>query len=234
MRKISRREFGKVVAAKSVLVSLPLAMGGVVSSCTPIWKGVGPVVNWGASKSKVPTNRTPMEPVKNNINSQLAFISSKKVVSGNGNIDPSIMRTMLREGIKSLGGTSKVEDGWSKVFPSYKKGETIGIKVNVAHDTRTRGELISALVDELTDIGIQPGNIIVWDNIRYASLSWEKMGYGRLLKDRTVMLRTTLDPEVGYDKEQFVKMLCRYSAPFKPNFDDSMRLPNKCTCNKKP
>jgi len=76
------------------------------------------------------------------------------------NINSPIVRSLLNEAINVLteGG------GWQSLFPSYKAGETVAIKVNcIARKMTTHWEIVEAIVDGLVGIGVQPNNIIVWD-----------------------------------------------------------------------
>lgn len=79
-------------------------------------------------------------------------------------INQKIIHSMLDEAIQKLtnGG------GWRSLFPSYHPGEVVAIKINaIARMMTTHWEVIEAIVDGLLGIGIQPGDIIVWD--RFAS-----------------------------------------------------------------
>ncbi len=207
MNKLSRREFLENMAVQTAAISFPLMVGGVVTSCTTSATAIkitGNHSNQHLLKKGVPVERTPMEPVVSDIKSQIAKISSVKAVYNNGKIDPTVVRSMIREGIKSLGGTSHVEDGWSKVFPSYKKGEKIGILINVAHPLRTQPEVVVGVANELIELGVQPSDIIIWGNIQYAS--WKKMRYLELMPNKEITLRTNHDSEAGFDVEHLAEI----------------------------
>ncbi len=207
MKSLSRREFMGKMARQGAAVSIPLMVGGVTSSCASTsTKVYGAVGDWSLRRKGVPEGRIPMEPVKSDIRSQLARISSEKAVYNESKIDPSVVRNMVREGIKALGGTSHVEDGWTKVFPSYKGGQKVGILVNTSQELRTQAEVAAGVVNELIDLGVQPSDIIVWGNARFGAYGWKKMGYQKLMGDRGVILRTNHEPEAGFDPENMAEI----------------------------
>jgi uncharacterized protein (DUF362 family) len=76
------------------------------------------------------------------------------------NINSKVVREMLEESIKLLtnGG------GWPSLFPSYKTGETVGIKVNCQWPrVATQPKVVAAIVNELVKMGIPKDKIVVWD-----------------------------------------------------------------------
>ncbi len=207
MNSLSRREFIEKMALRSAALSVPLITGGAASGCTTAGtsqKIIGALGNRGLRRLGIPEGRTPMEPVVSEIRSQIARIGSGNAVTSAGKIDPAIVHTMIREGIKSLGGTSHPEDGWARVFPSYKKGQTVGILINVSQELRTQSEVVIGLVKELVALGIEPTDIIVWGNVQYAK--WERMGYHSLMADLGVTLRTNHDTEAGFDRESLAEI----------------------------
>ena len=99
----------------------------------------------------------------------LAFRSRKKstvsevfhpgVISENREIDQSIVREMIRQGIHSLTASN---DPWSKFI---RPEDRVGLKINTLGRPflYTHHELIQAIVEELIDFGLKENNIIVWD-----------------------------------------------------------------------
>jgi len=197
----SRREFLSDMAKTSAAFSLPLMLGAVGASCTSVGYSIAERSDRRLVKMGTPEGRTPMAPVASDIRSPLAIITDQQSVQEDGRIHPAVVHSMIRKGIRALGGTSKVEDGWAKVFPAYKKGEKIGILINPSQELRTQAEVVAGLVQELINLGIAPADIIVWGNVLFIGMSWKKMGFDPLVKDFGVTLRTSHDKEAGFDTE---------------------------------
>jgi uncharacterized protein (DUF362 family) len=82
-----------------------------------------------------------------------------RAVSESREVDQTVVRAMLRQGVKNLTG---LENPWAKFF---KPADRIGLKINTLGRPVLfmHHELINALIEELLDFGVNENNIIVWD-----------------------------------------------------------------------
>jgi len=76
------------------------------------------------------------------------------------NVNHNVVREMLEEAIKALtnGG------GWQSLFPSYRTGEIVAVKVNCQWPrVPTQPKVVGAIINGLVRIGIPQNRIVVWD-----------------------------------------------------------------------
>jgi uncharacterized protein (DUF362 family) len=88
-------------------------------------------------------------------------------VSEGRKVDPDTVRHMVQQGMVRLTGDKKP---WSRFFSPQDR---IGLKINTLGRPLlyTHHELIQGVVDELTEFGIPPNNIIVWDRWEHHMLA---------------------------------------------------------------
>jgi hypothetical protein len=99
------------------------------------------------------------------------------------NVDPAVVTQMLDEGLAALasqvrafasgapamdGGAAELasdsDNPWPTLLPSYQPGHRIGIKLNCLGIVAPSPALVRALIASLRDkLGVDPGNILVWD-----------------------------------------------------------------------
>ncbi len=79
-------------------------------------------------------------------------------------VSPEIVNSMLSDGICLLTGCKTPEDAWRSLF---KLNERIGIKINSLGGRKicTHPELAYGVAKHLTNIGIRPDNIIIFDRL---------------------------------------------------------------------
>jgi hypothetical protein len=89
------------------------------------------------------------------------------------NVNMKVVQSMLDEAIQAFtkGG------GWPSLIPSYKTGQTVGIKVNCQMPlVSTQWKVVAAIVKGLVGMGIPQNNIVVWDadseSMKYSSMFW--------------------------------------------------------------
>jgi uncharacterized protein (DUF362 family) len=91
------------------------------------------------------------------------------MASHGANIDPTVTRIMIDEGIKALTGESAVGDAWLTIFPNLTSDQVIGIKINTASSQLpTHPNVVLPLIDSLTQMTFSgnpfpENNIIIWD-----------------------------------------------------------------------
>jgi len=76
------------------------------------------------------------------------------------------IREMLARNLCSLTGEPDERAAWGSLLSGLRPGHVVGIKLNtVALHLVPHREVVDALVDSLTEIGVQPRNVVVWDNL---------------------------------------------------------------------
>ena len=114
------------------------------------------------------------------------------------NPQPHVVKKMVRAGIQALTETNLL-DGWrSLVTPN----DTIGIKVfsTPGKIIGTRPVVVAAVIEQLVEIGVVPGKIIIWDKqlgtLRLAGFYELKERYGVQIASS---ISAGWDPEVSYE-----------------------------------
>ena len=94
---------------------------------------------------------------------KVVLVRDDKATAGS-NVNQAIIKNMLNEAIKVLteGG------GWKSLFPNFKVGETVAIKVNcIARRMSTHWEIIEEIINELKGVGFRPQDIVVYDTFAF-------------------------------------------------------------------
>lgn len=95
---------------------------------------------------------------------QVVQVTDAKAILGD-KPDAKVIADMVRRGICSLTGKN-MKDSFRLFF---QKEDVVGIKVNPVGPPliNTRPEVVEAVIRWLTDNGIQPRNIVIWDRFDY-------------------------------------------------------------------
>ncbi len=81
-------------------------------------------------------------------------------------INSANVQTMVDESVKMLTGKSSVAEAWASILPGFKKEHIVAIKVNTITPTHyTHPEVVNAVLNGLTSIGVPENNIIIYDLI---------------------------------------------------------------------
>jgi uncharacterized Fe-S center protein len=88
--------------------------------------------------------------------------SEKSIDSASARVDGAVVKQMLSAGMRSLTGEKRDADCWTRFF---ERQDIIGIKVNCsgAPNILSSPELIAAIVENLTAIGIPAKNIWIYE-----------------------------------------------------------------------
>ncbi|MGQ9694958.1 MAG: DUF362 domain-containing protein [Thermodesulfobacteriota bacterium] len=80
------------------------------------------------------------------------------------NINQKIVKNMLHEAIGALTGG----EGWPSLFPNFKRGETVAIKVNcIARRMSTHWEVVEEIINGLKGVGFRHQDIVVYDTFAF-------------------------------------------------------------------
>jgi len=106
-----------------------------------------------------------------------------------------VVQSMLDEAIQAFtkGG------GWPSLIPSYKTGETVGIKVNCQIPLiSTQWKVVGAVIRGLVGMGIPQKNIVIWDadseSMKYTTMGWVRGVFREIRLTTTDKLKDPFDP----------------------------------------
>jgi uncharacterized protein (DUF362 family) len=135
----SRRDFLKAAATGAVLIGSQskLALAGMLDK------------HADAGKSKVVVAR------------------DASLHGADGKLDEKRMQALLDRAIATYTGRDKPVEAWKRIVPAnlVSEGKVIGLKVNGlgGKGICTHQALVMAIAERLQQIGVKPGNILVWD-----------------------------------------------------------------------
>jgi len=111
-----------------------------------------------------------------------------------------VVQSMLDEAIQALtkGG------GWPSLLPSYKTGETVGIKVNCQVPLMsTQWKVAGAVIRGLVGMGIPQKNIVIWDadseGMKYSTMGWVRGVFREIRLTTTDKLKDPFDLSKSID-----------------------------------
>lgn len=125
------------------------------------------------------------------------YAMEKNAIGPARTIQARVVRRMVDSLVCNVTGASSVAKAWrSLVSPN----DRVGIKVSAAGRSvsGTNPEMVDAIVEGLTEAGIPPGNIIVWDK------SLEDLLAAGYVKGGTRYVLEGIDPKSGYDQQSQV------------------------------
>jgi uncharacterized protein (DUF362 family) len=118
------------------------------------------------------------------------------------NVNMKVVQSMLDEAIRAFtqGG------GWPSLIPSYKTGETVGIKVNCGVPmVSTQWKVVAAVVKGLVGMGVPQNKIVVWDaegeSMKYSAINWLTNVFNGLRITATDKLSDPFDRSKSMDIE---------------------------------
>ncbi|MFQ5700036.1 MAG: DUF362 domain-containing protein [Myxococcota bacterium] len=77
-----------------------------------------------------------------------------------------VIRAMLARGLSVLTGEPDERTAWASLLLDLRPGHVVGIKLNtVAVHLTPHPEVVDALVESLAEVGVQPRNVVLWDNL---------------------------------------------------------------------
>ncbi len=111
--------------------------------------------------------------------------------------DPSIVQTMVNQGVCTLTGQTNLVSAWRSLVSTQ---DVIGIKVfsEAGMLSGTRPAVVAAVVSDLIAAGIPPQHIVIWDKHDY---DLRDAGYYDLAAQLGV--RAAGSAETGYDPKNF-------------------------------
>jgi uncharacterized protein (DUF362 family) len=130
---------------------------------------------------------------------EVVVIRDEKATQG-PEINFKVVQSMLDESIQALtkGG------GWPSLIPSYKTGETVGIKVNCQVPLMsTQWKVVGAVVKGLVGMGIPQKNIVIWDadseSMKWTSMGWIRSVFPQIRLATTDKLKDPFDSSKSMD-----------------------------------
>ena len=111
-----------------------------------------------------------------------------------------VVQSMLDEAIQTFtkGG------GWPSLIPSYKTGETVGIKVNCQIPLiSTQWKVVGAVIRGLVGMGIPQKDIVIWDadseSMKYTAMGWVRGVFPEVRLTTTDQLKIPFDSSKSMD-----------------------------------
>lgn len=151
---------------------------GVVSS--PIWcTGQTPEPSQGSTASPVPARAAATQPTPIPARSYVYRIENPEAIA-DYETNSAIVRRMVDELVMAATGESTVSAAWGSLI---KPSDVVGIKVcaNGAPLFSSHPAVIDAIAAGLTDAGVPPQNIVVWDReerlLKVAGFRAKNAGY---------------------------------------------------------
>ncbi|MCP5066314.1 MAG: DUF362 domain-containing protein [bacterium] len=98
--------------------------------------------------------------------SRLVFASDDGALDSSGAPRRDVIRTLLARGLTTLTGAPDERAAWASLLAGLRPGHVVGIKLNtVAAHLTPHPEVVAALVESLAEVGVQPRDIVIWDNL---------------------------------------------------------------------
>ncbi|HID55041.1 TPA: DUF362 domain-containing protein [Candidatus Poribacteria bacterium] len=129
---------------------------------------------------------------------KIVFIHDKGF-SKDMRVNPGPLRSAVDSLIKELTGEGSISEAWRKILVGYKRGDMVGIKVNVINRRcPSHPELVYALCESLKEFGVPENDIVIWDR---KNRELERAGYK--LNDGKEGIRCfgTDSPGWGYEEK---------------------------------
>jgi uncharacterized protein (DUF362 family) len=106
---------------------------------------------------------------------------------------------MLDLGISKLYQTEDPQEVWNNLF---SRRDVVGLKVNClsGKHASTHIELVKAVIERLRKVGVEPGNIIIWDRLNQ---DLESADYKLNLRNKS-RVRCLGNDAVGYDNQLYI------------------------------
>ena len=136
--------------------------------------------------------------------SRVVVAHHPEVTDSEGRIDRNTLSSLLEQAVKGYTEKDDLRDAWASLLQPFSPSDIFGIRVNcIAAKCPTRPEVVEAIVEGLSLIGIPKEQIIVWDRT-----GWEmaKAGYTLNQGDKGVQYYG-LDAEgIGFDEGATVEI----------------------------
>lgn len=119
-------------------------------------------------------------------------------------VDTATVDKMIASGMTQLTGDKSAKDAWARFFNA---NDVVGIKVNCsgAPDIKSRPEVVGAIVQNLTQLGIKPNQIYIYE--RFLD-QLESVHYDRYVPQAVNILaiETPRGSIAGYDPRTYVEV----------------------------
>lgn len=131
------------------------------------------------------------------IQSKVALIRGKGVISSGRDLDQAKITAMLRRGVQIVCGSLNEKNGFNGLF---SRTDRVGIKINTigGRNISSRPELSLALAGLLAESGLQEKNIVIWDR---TNRELKESGYRLSDSARDLKIFATDTVGAGYETE---------------------------------
>ncbi len=98
--------------------------------------------------------------------SRLIVSRDDEALDASGAVSGDVTRAMLARGLCALTGEPDERSAWASLLVGFRPGHVVGIKLNtVALHLAPHPQVVDALVASLGEFGLQPRDVVVWDNL---------------------------------------------------------------------
>ncbi len=135
---------------------------------------------------------------------RVVLIRSENAIDDNDQVDSTVLEQMLDRAVAALGGVNDPREVWRDY---YSPEDRVGLKVSClpgpsgGRPVCTHNALTDLVIRRLTDIGVNPGNIVIWDRSNA-----DLIGAGYKIRqpgNQPACLGCT-DTKVGYSNDIYV------------------------------
>ena len=107
----------------------------------------------------------PPAPVRGPL-ARVAVAEDDRMLGEGGRVDADRVRSHFRRALSALTGLDDEAACWRRLLRGWQPGHTIGVKLNtVAVHLVSHPEVVSAIVESLASLGVEPSHVVLWDNL---------------------------------------------------------------------
>ncbi|MEN8160441.1 MAG: DUF362 domain-containing protein [Myxococcota bacterium] len=155
--------------------------------------------------------------------SRLVVARDEEALDATGVPRRDVVRSLLARGLCQLTGEADEWSAWSALLPELRPGHVVGIKLNtVAVHLAPHRAVVDALVESLTEVGVEPRNVVVWDNLgRLGPLRMRF--YGDLARPEGAYYQGMTRAGFAPDRHAAPRVLCTLPRPPGLGYDRQVR-----------
>lgn len=155
--------------------------------------------------------------------SRLVVAHGETLLGPTGAPDTDAIRGMLASGLHSLTDEPDERAAWGSLLSGLRPGHVVGIKLNtVAVHLVPHREVVDALVESLAEAGVQPRNVVVWDNLGHLGPIRMRF-YGDLERPEGAYYQGMERAGYAPDSAAAPRVLCTIPRPPGLGYDRSVR-----------
>lgn len=97
---------------------------------------------------------------------RIVVAEDDRILGDAGRVDADRVRSHFRHALSALTGRDDEAACWRRLLTGWQPGHTIALKLNtVAVHLVPHFEVLSAIIESLASLGIEPSQVVLWDNL---------------------------------------------------------------------